>query len=197
MKLILTWITKTRFFKWIILKFLPHARLSNYYAEITGKQYHEAYKILKPCDLIFTIDKSKIVNHLIKGDWSHVALFRGLDAESEIAEMISQGFTESYFYDVCKSSDDIAIGRLKLPIEYKNTMLKLVPNFRFTEYDAGLEFGIDAIYCSEFIYWLDYKRQIKFPTENFTNRTWPYISPDDLFNAENIEIVYDSRRKIS
>src|SRR4030042_1941644 len=88
---------------YVVKNIVPYIRFSLYYPSFTGKQYHQAYKLLKPGDIILSRDDWKLSTFLIPGQMPHASLFIGKKnnlLDYEVAEMINIGFNKCDFFDL-------------------------------------------------------------------------------------------------
>lgn len=194
----LLWFTRTKIYKWLIIKVIPFIRFTTYYASLRGDAYHEGYALLEPGDIILTKDKKKLTTLLIGGEWTHAALcvdkvgswsFLGF----EVAEMTHNNFTRSWFFDVVKEADRVAILRCKdFDPDYILDAIEKCLTFDKAEYDVEFNLGVEALYCSELVYQADFERRLKVSLEDIAGLGTPYISPTGLWRAKNCEVVFDS-----
>jgi len=194
---IVLWIMQSRIYNWLIVKVIPFIRISFYYSDMRGYKYKRAYKLLKVGDIIVCKDKWKLTTWLIPGEFSHAALCiaKGDDGELEfeIAEMTHNGFTKSTFYDIFRESTRLVILRCKDWDEnYINKVVNKCKSFNDTPYDNSFVLGVKALYCSELIYESDFQGRLKVSLEDLMGLGRPYISPIGIYNAENVEKIWDS-----
>jgi hypothetical protein len=176
-------------------------RFSNWYGQINGIQYQIAYALLRPGDIILTTDKAKLTSYLIKGEWTHAALFVGKFLSNqnyyEVAEMTHKGFTKSMLFDLCKECDRFAILRPRTwDKDYiREVVLKNLKALEECEYDLKFDFDIKALYCSELIYQCDSWEKCRVDLSDFAGLGRQYVSPLAYWESPDVEIIYDSRSR--
>ena len=201
-KKFLIWLTRTRFYFWLLKSVIPYIRFSMYYTSFRGWKYHDGYKLLEPGDIILTSDSKKLTTLLIGGTWTHAAQCVGKFGTSqypgfEVAEMTHNDFTRSHFFDLCKESDRVAIIRCNdYDKEYIEKLIERCLSFRDAEYDIDFDLGVTQLYCSELCYQADFERRLKVDLSDLAGLGTQYISPTGLREAENITVVWDSSRLI-
>jgi len=52
--------------------------------------------------------------------------------------------------------------------------------------------GVKALYCSELVYQSDFERRLDVNLEDLAGLGRKYISPDGLYKAKNVRVVWDS-----
>lgn len=152
--------------------------------------------MLRPGDIILTDDKWKLTSMLIPGSWSHAALCVAKDDDFEVAEMTHVNFTKSTFYDICSEATRVAILRCNDwdPV-YAEKVIQACLQFSGVQYDVAFMPGPKALYCSELVYESDFERRLKVDTSDLAGIGIEYVSPDDLWEAGNIEVIWDSGQK--
>jgi hypothetical protein len=198
MKRLLVWITNTKVWSYLLIKIVPYIRFTTYYTDFKGLQFTVGYKHLQAGDIILTKDKQKLTTVLIGGEFTHAAfcLRRGLPYE--IAEMTHNHYTRSYFFDICKESDRVVILRCKdFDADYINKMIETCESFKDCKYDLAFDLGVKALYCSELVYQADFERRLKVDLSDLVGLGRQYVSPTDLFEADNIEVVFDSDKLVT
>jgi hypothetical protein len=192
-KKILLWLMKTKFYKKLLINVIPYIRFTTYYTTMKGSTFHKMYKILKPGQIILTIDKKKLTTLLIPGEFSHAAFCVSKDMEWEISEMTHTHYTKSTFADVCFQSDRVLILECKdFDEAYINKMIDKCKSLSGAEYDTDFSLGIEALYCSELIYQSDFEKRLQISLEDLAGLGKPYISPTGLLKALNCQIIYDT-----
>lgn len=189
------WLMGTRFYSGFVLKVLPFIRFSLYYTKIRGNQFNKGRLLLEDGDMILTIDKKKASTFIIPGVWSHVGLFLGDSTTHgyEVAEMTHHGYTHSFFFDLCKEADRLMIVRCKdFDAEYIRTVVAECKKYDGTDYDTQFKLGVKALYCSELIYLSDIEKRLQVSLRDLAGLNRPYLSPDGLAKAKNLEIIWDS-----
>lgn len=197
MKRLLVWITNTRLWSWLLLRVVPFIRFSVYYTDFRGKQYHAGYMKLRTGDIILTKDKRKMTTLLVGGEFTHAALCVGTTiTDYQVAEMTHTNFTKSYFFDICKESDRVVILRCKdWDSSYIQKVIAKCKSFEGTPYDVAFEMGIKALACSELIWYSDEESRLQVDCSDYLNLGVEFVSPTDLYEAKNIDIIWDSDEK--
>lgn len=194
MKRLLLFIMQTKFYVWLLKSVIPYVRFTTYYTSLRGKKYHSGYELLKPGHIILTLDRKKLTSILIPGDFSHAALCVGKHPDSyEIAEMTHTDYTKSHFFDICKEADRVVI--LECPDfsdGYIHKMIEKCMSFENAKYDTDFSLGVEALYCSELVYQSDFAKFLQVDLSDLAGLGRPYLSPDGLYRAKNVRVVWDS-----
>jgi hypothetical protein len=194
MKRILLFIMQTKFYSWLLLHIIPYIRFTTYYTSLRGNKYHQGYDLLRPGHIILTVDRKKLTSLLIPGDFSHAAFCVGkYPEEYEVAEMTHTNYTKSHFFDICKEADRVVI--LECPdfsAGYIQQMIDNCMSFETATYDLSFDLGVKALYCSELVYQADFRRILKVDLSDLAGLGRAYISPDGLYAAKNVRVVWDS-----
>lgn len=192
------WFTSSGFYGWLMISVVPYIRFSMYYTDLRGAKYHAGYAELRKGDIILTRDSKKLTTILIGGEWTHAALCLGKVGEDlfcgyEIAEMTHSNYTKSFFFDICKESDRVAILRCNDfdPAYIEKIVLECI-SFQGCKYDTVFDLNVAALYCSELVYQADFERRLKVSLEDIAGLGVEYISPTGLAKAKNASIVWDS-----
>ena len=193
-KKLLVWLMNTEFFEWLLKNVIPYIRFTTYYTSLRGAKYHEGYDKLKPGHIILTIDKKKLTSLLIPGSFAHAALCLSKSGpDYEIAEMTHTDYTKSYFFDICKEADRVVILEcLDWDHRYVRAVIDKCLEFEDAVYDVKFGFGVKALYCSELVYQSDFERRLDVNLEDLAGLGREYISPDGLYKAKNVRVVWDS-----
>ena len=197
MRRLLVWLTNTSFYSWALTHVIPYIRFSMYYTKIRGAKYWSGRRILQPGDIILGRDNKKLTTLLIGGEFSHAALcVEQQDCEYTVAEMTHTDYTKSYFFDICKEADRVVILRCDdFDSEYIKKVVAKCRTFESCKYDTSFELGVRALYCSELVYLSDFERRLDVNLEDLKALGRKYISPDGLYNAKNVTVVWDSEWK--
>lgn len=195
-KKIIISLLKNSTYQWFLINVIPYIRFTPYYTSMRGWKYHRGYKLLKRGDIVLTYDKNKATTILIPGIFAHAAFCVSKDKEFEIAEMTHSNFTKSTFSDICYEADRVVIIRcVDFSIYYINKMIERCKSFENVKYDTEFKLGVDYLYCSELIYHSDFEKKLDVSLEDLAGIGQDYISPDGLFKAKNIEIIWDSDKE--
>jgi hypothetical protein len=197
MKRLILWLMQSQLYKYLLKHVIPYIRFTTYYTKMKGYQYHEGYKLLRPGHIILTKDEKKLTGLLIPGDWDHAAFCVGKGDGYEVAQMVHDGYEKAYFFDICKESDRVAILEcVDFDEEYVKKITERCKGFEGTPYDIQFTLGVKALYCSEIIYASDYEGRIKADLTDLAGLGRPYISPQGLYGAENLKVVWDSKNTV-
>lgn len=182
-------ITRSKPYIWFMRKVLPKLRFTNRYGEFDGKDFLRAWDILKPGDILLSVDKSKASAFLVPGYFSHAALCISKEGVNQIAEMTCDDYHLTTFYDFCRESDDVSIIRLSRDDDYNIKMIRAALSLAFAKYDLEFEHGNEALYCSELAAAADFENRLGL------NPSKLYIEPDDIYKCalERGQIVYGGR----
>ncbi len=186
---------ETKVYKYFLKNIIPYIRFSMYYPKLRGFEFEEIRKVIKPGDIILTVDKRKLTSFLIPGEFSHAALFLGFKNLFQVAEMTHEDFTKSFLFDVCKQSDRVLVLRCQAisnDLDYIFRMTRYCLSFENAKYDSSFSLGVNALYCSELIYQSDFEKRIEYDLSDLAGIGQSYISPDGLLQAHNCYCVYDS-----
>ena len=188
-----SWVMQTQVYKYLLKYVIPYIRFTTYYTSLRGKKYHSLYEKLKAGDVILTIDKKKLTTMLIPGEFSHAAMCVSLDKNWEVSEMTHDDYTKSCFFDICKESDRVVIMRCKkITGEQLTKAIEKCKSLEDATYDAEFSLGIKELYCIELVYQAYENNLLHADLEDFVGLGKPYISPDGLYRAKNLEVVIDS-----
>ena len=180
-------------YRWFVLNVIPYIRFTTYYTSLRGWKFHRGYKLLKPGDIILTIDRKKLTTLLIPGEFTHAALCVGKGEEWEISEMTHSNYTKSHFFDLCKESDRVVILRCSdWGPKYIQKVIQKCKTFQEATYDVEFNLGVKSLYCSELVFQSDFERRLKVDLEDLAGIGTPYISPTGIYQSENTVVVWDS-----
>ena len=187
------WIMQTALYRYLLKHVIPYIRFTTYYTNLRGIKYHQLYNVLKPGDVILTIDKKKLTTLLIPGEFSHAAMCVSLDEKWEISEMTHTDYTKSTFFDICKESDRVVIMRCKECADDDIAQaIKKCKSLEGAKYDTEFTLGIHALYCSELVYQSYGNNLLQADLSDFVGLGRLYISPVGLYHAGNLCTVIDS-----
>ena len=196
MKKILVWFMNTDVYAWLLKHVIPYIRFTTYYTSLRGAKYQAGYKKLEPGHIILTIDNKKLTSLLIPGTFAHAALCLGKSNGSdtyEVAEMTHTDYTKSYFFDICKEADRVVILKCdNWDEEYTQKVIDKCLEFEDVTYDVKFDLGVKTLYCSELVFQSDFERRLDINLEDLAGLGRQYISPDGLYKAKNVKVVWDS-----
>lgn len=189
-----------------MLDFMPGKRFTWKVPSIKGHAFMEGYEILKPGDFILCIDYRALtgatIKYLTKGDFSHACMCVGKGLpDYEVGEMLSQGYTKSYWFDIVHESERVVIMRPNWPEWFRILVVNEYRSFNGTGYDTKMMLGVAVLYCSESVYQAvlrvcqrlnDFTYMIDVSLEDLAGLGRKYISPTGIFKAKNVPIVWDS-----
>jgi hypothetical protein len=199
MKKLLLKFMQSSVYGWFLKRVIPYVRFTLYYTSLRGWKYKRGYNLLRAGDILLTIDNKKLTTFLIPGEFSHAALTVAVNPteEWEISEMTHTDYTKSTFFDLCKESDRVVI--LRCPDwDEQYIQEKVIPMCKSLEnakYDVQFDLGIQALYCSELIYHSDVEKRLEVDLSDLAGLGRPYLSPDGLWKAQNVVVVWDSDRE--
>ncbi len=187
------WLFQTKLYEWLMLHVIPYIRFTTYYTSLRGWKYLRGYKLLKPGDIILTVDRKKLTSVMVPGDFSHAALCVGKDVEWEVSEMSHTHYTRSAFFDLAKESDRVVILRCRdWDQEYTAKVIAACKGLSGARYDTLFAMGVKALYCSELVYQSDCEKRLKVKLDDVAGLGVKYISPDGRYKATNVELIWDS-----
>jgi hypothetical protein len=191
---LVNWFMRTSLYNFVLSKIVPFIRTTTYYPEFPGRKYVKAYAILQPGDVIYCDDDKKLTSFLIPGKVAHVAMCvdKGDDAEYEVAEFTHTNFTKSFFFDVAKESTWLAIGRPQVADGYKMKVIDKMKTFEPKKYDNQFDNSDEKESCSESIYDADFEKLYGIEPEYLPILGRSYPTPDAVYKAKNIKIIWDS-----
>lgn len=170
------WLLRISFVQWILIIVIPKIRFSVKPPKMTGSAFAEFTSMLRPGDLVFSSDRSKLSSWLIPGQWDHVGIYIG---NSEIVEAVQPLVRITSPFDFCHSSDVVGIAR---PL-WKNLRYVLSVS-RATvgrPYDTFFDGGNDALYCSELIALIDAQNELNLDHSDAVGMGAEYVTPDEIF----------------
>ena len=188
-------LSNTKFWDWLLLVVIPKIRFTTYYTNFRGWKYKQGYKKLEAGHILLCIDDKKLTTKLIGGTFTHAALCVNMDIKDqyEVAEMVAVGYEESEFFDLCRESTRVVIGKCtKWDPEYTKLVIDKCKSFTGTPYDTKFGMGAKALACSELIYHSDFEHRLESKLDDVAGLGIKYISPTGIFNSPNFEIVWDS-----
>jgi hypothetical protein len=211
------WITGTVLYHHFVRRVLPYIRFNFYYALPTNPSYPQwgaleriGYQHLRPGDIIFTIDKSKLSSKIIgkataklgrKVPYfvpSHVALCvkKNKSASDEIVEMTHADFTRSTWEDLTRQSTRVVIARCRdWSLDYiERVVIPTALSFQDRKYDERFQMGEDTLACSELIYFADVAGKLDVSLRPLIGSK-PYITPVGLLLGKNVQIIWDSEKE--
>lgn len=184
-------------YTWFLRDVFPYIRYSLYYTKLRGRDYQRGYDILRPGDILLTRDDHKLSTLCIPGRYPHASLCVGrVDRgdDYEVAEMLATGFTKSNFFDLCHEADHVLILRCgDWDADYRAKVVEKCKTFADSPYDFQFTFGARALYCSELVYQADFERRLKVTTADVLGLgIVEYVAPQDILDAPNTYVVWDS-----
>lgn len=205
------WLMDTSLYSNILKHIMPFIRLSLYYPKFRKFMFGKLYYALQPGDILFSIDYNKLTTKFIGGEWSHVGICVGKGrGKVEVVEMTHHDFHETDFFQFCKESERVAIGRIDDPRWSIDEFIKNVwaekgskynDTFRAKEKHDPRKHGptnknggkIHKFnYCSQLPMAADRENIIDANWEDLAGLGVPYISPTGLFHAKNMKLIADS-----
>lgn len=191
-------IMQSQFYWYLLMKVFPYVRFTTYYTSLRGWRYMRGYKLIQDGDMVCVVDNKKLTHYIIPGQFSHAALVVGKGQEWEVSEMTHRNMTKSTFFDLCKEADRVVVIRCKDwdPEYVKTVLIPKAKSFEDAVYDVSFDLGVKALYCSELIYQSDVERRLQADLSDLIGLGKPYISPEGLYYAKNVDIIWDSYQEI-
>lgn len=170
------WILRVRIVQWVLTVLIPKIRFSVKPPKMTGGVFAEFSNILRPGDLVFSSDRSKLSSWLIPGEWDHVGIYIG---NSEIVEAVQPFVRITSTFDFCHSSDTVGVARpaWKNPRYVMNVAKSTVGR----PYDTFFDRGNEALYCSELIALIDAQNELNLDHSDEVGMGGEYVTPDEVF----------------
>lgn len=176
--------------RWVV----PRIRFTWRHAKLPGWKYWRGRSVLRSGDIILTYSRWQLTSMCIPGKLTHAALCVGDDVGKDVAEMVCTGYRVVDFWDVCRASR-VVILRCKdwaKDPEYTQEVIKQCKSFEGTPYDPRFGFGLKSLYCSELLWHSDFEKRVYVDTSDLMGLGRPHVSPQDYYEAKNVEIVWDS-----
>jgi cell wall-associated NlpC family hydrolase len=177
-------ILRISFIQWVLTSVIPKIRFSIKPPEMTGGVFAEFNNILRPGDLVFSSDRSKLSSWLIPGDWDHVGVYIG---NSEIVEAVQPVVRITSVFDFCHSSDVVGVARHPwLNLRYVINVARATIG---RPYDTFFDRGNEALYCSELIALIDAMNELNLDHSDAVGMGAEYVTPDEVFlKARGVKI---------
>ena len=187
------WILKWWLVQWFVVRVLPSIRFSIKAPAMTASGFYDFQRALRPGDLVFSSDRSKLSSFLIPGQWDHVAIVSDLTDEYGvplIVEAHQPVVRQITPFQFCHDSDVVGVAWPNDPglakrFASESHLYLGVP------YDSLFAKGREALYCSELIWEMDDANELGFDTSDTKGLGIPFVSPDDLWNAVNLKRILE------
>lgn len=184
----LLWLMGTKFYKFLLKYVIPEITIFHG----VGPNYLMKKKLsqsMKAGDFILSKSGFHLTNLLIGGRFSHGAVVIGDD---KIAEMTANDFDIVDVNKFCKGTTRIALMRIKkIPDDYGQAIADKAMQFADRRYDTNFELGVEALYCSELCYQSDFEHRMGADLTDLVGMGRPYISPEGIYSAKNLEVVFE------
>jgi len=189
--------TQTRIYRWVLSSVIPYIRFTTYYPSFNGRQFSNSHSLLRAGDIILCADNNKLTTKLIGGELTHSALCIGEGnlVLWETLDMTHEDCRRARFFDICKESDRVVILRCRdWDSKYISKVITKAQDFYDwgIKYDYSFQLGVKALYCSELIYESDVEKRLQVSLEDLAGLGRKYISPTGIYNAKNVDVIYDS-----
>jgi hypothetical protein len=170
------WLLRIRIVQWVLTSVIPKIRFSIKPPKMTGSAFAEFSDMLRPGDLVFSSDRSKLSSWLIPGQWDHVGIYIG---DSQIVEAVQPLVRITSPFDFCHSSDVVGVARPS----WKNPryVLSVARSTVRLPYDTFFERGNEALYCSELIALIDAQNELNLDHSDEVGMGGEYVTPDEVF----------------
>lgn len=147
--------------------------------------FYEFQAKIRPGDLVFSSDRSKLSSWLIPGQWDHVAVVNDLGLIVEAHQPVVRQITP---FEFCHTSDVVGIARAK-DLRIARYFARECIRFLGLPYDSLFAKGREALYCSELVWEMDPDNELGFNDADSSGLGVPYVSPDGLWCATNVEHI--------
>lgn len=178
---LLLFLMATRPFQFFLGNILPRLRFSTSPPQMSGNQFRRFIAIIRPGDIVFSTDRSKLSSMIIPGPWDHVAV---VAKDGEIIEAHFPKVRKISAFDFCHTSDTVGILR-----PFEDTGLKIAERAERLigiPYDTLFVDGREALYCSELVWECDRENAMKFDTSDEIGLGIAYLSPTGIWESKNI-----------
>lgn len=162
---------------------MPVVRFTVTPPKMNSWQFKEFMAVIRPGDVVFSVDRSKLATVMIGGFWAHVAV---VDKDLEIVEAHYPKVRRVHAAEFCFTSDIVGILRPR-SVELRNHIAQECGKFVGMPYDTLFVDGRESLYCSELVWTLDQTNRLGFDTTDEIGLGIGYVAPDDIWQAKNIE----------
>ena len=166
--------------QFFLSRILPRIRFSTSPPKITGQEWQSFIAMIKPGDLVFSVDRSKLSSVLIPGEWDHVGI---VSEDSMIVEAHFPKVRKIHPFDFCHTSD--AVGVLRPFPSTAAVLASRCDSFIGIGYDTLFRKGAESLYCSELVWQCDQANDLGFDTSDAVGLGIEYLSPDGLWDSKN------------
>ncbi len=186
------------FLEWASGKHLPFTHKG-----VTGKDYFRAIPLLRPGMIFLTKIRGELTSVIIPGYWSHAAIYAPV--EGVIGQMVMEaegpGVIQTDLITFMTTKDEILVLAPYASDKCMELAAKYATGQLGMPYDYDLDFhmtGQKAFYCSELVWWAyemacdELGEECPFSVQ--TELGVETVSPDNIANAKNFSVVYDSRK---
>ena len=183
-----TWI-----YHYLLKHVIPYIRVSTYYTTMRGRTYHKVYNIIKPGDILLTVDSKKLTTFLIGGEFSHAGVCVSKDKNWEVSEMTHTDYTKSTVSDLCYEATRVVVLRpANFSDSYRKEFINKTKSFEGVPYDNMFTLGVEALSCSELVYEADFERKLDLNLEDVCGIGELYISPTGIYKSKNLKVIIDT-----
>ena len=188
------WIMSTRPWAWFLKHMVRKVRFSWAYTDMTGAIYHECRRMLRPGDLILTVDRDRWSSKHTPGEWAHGAVCVSNEGGVvKVAEMTGDGFQVVDLFTVCSHADEVAVWRCR---DWDDPYIRFVVlpacfDLIGTPYDPQFRQGADEVYCFELWQVVDRDRRLHLVFSDVMGE--PTVTGQSVTKADNAYLVFDSR----
>ena len=208
---LILWFMNTSVYSYLVMNVIPYVRFSMYYTSFRGWKYHKGYNLLKPGDIVLSVDTNKGTSAIISRATAtaagrdrtlvHAGLCIKKDGFFEIAEMTHHNYTRSCFFDFCKEAERVVIMRCNdFTQDYIDTVLTpkaTSDSFKAARYNWKFDWISVDLYCSQLVYKADAARKMEIDIGDLIGLGVPYISPEGLYDMKNGTKVWDSDNELA
>jgi len=186
-------------YRWGMRWIVPRIRFTWKHASLPLWKILRGHKLLKPGHIILTTSHWQLTSMCIPGKLTHAAMCVGIHAEGaeyEVAEMVAAGYRKNDWPGVCQASRVVILECDAWDKDYTRRVVLTCKSFNGTPYDPLFAFGVKALYCSEMIWASDFARRLEASVSDLMGLGSAYVSPQDLFDAKNVTVIWDSDKEV-
>lgn len=184
----LIWLMSTKLYRFFLRYILPNIK----FLHAPGPNWDAKQKLrelMQPGDIMISKDTYALTNLIIGGKFSHGSVVTGKDT---IAQMTANDFDVVDVNEFSEGCTRIALLRIKdLDGGYGEKVSLFAMTLSDRRYDVRFTLGVEALYCSELCYQSDYEHRMEADLTDLVGMGRPYISPDGLYDAHGLEIIYE------
>jgi len=186
------WFMGLATYHWLARVILPRVRWRLHKPRLKPEVIDKGRKYLRAGDIIVSRKTGYLGSTLTPGYWKHAALIMEDSVVPYIAEMTAKGFGLVSFNEACYA-DRVAIIRCDdWDDDYCKKVTDQCLSFEGLAYDTAFTLGVASLYCSELVYEADFEHRLLADLSDLRGLGKQYISPQDIAEAANVFVVWDS-----